>query len=130
MIARAGFPSVHALGLAAASAALLAAAVAIPIDAAPFSLFVCPFRALTGLPCLSCGWSHAFHFAVRGALGDALRASPFGAALALACAAHVGWTALRLAGLRWAPRAPPPRATAIALGAALVSSWIFVAVRA
>lgn len=130
MIARAPPPSVHALGTAAAAAALLGAAVLVPIDAPPFSLFACPFRAATGLPCLSCGWSHAFHFFVRGHLADAAGASPFGAALALLCALHLSWTAMRLAGLPWAPRLPARRAAAWALGTALLASWIFVAVRA
>lgn len=129
MIARAGPPSTHAIGLAAAAGALLAAALLVPIDAPPFSLFVCPFRALTGVPCLSCGWSHAFRRAVRGELGSAFLASPFGAALAVCCAAHLIWTALRIAGLRWGPRLRSGRGAALVVGGALFASWIFVAVR-
>ena len=126
MIARAGPPSLHALGLAAAAVALLAAAVVVPLDA-PF--LSCPFRAATGLPCLSCGCTHAFHFFVRGQFAQAFAASPLGALLAFACFAHAGWTALRLAGMPWAPKldvTPALRWTAVA---AIAANWVFLVVR-
>jgi len=44
----------------------------------------CPFRAATGLPCASCGMTHAFAYLARGEVGPALAASPLGAALAAA----------------------------------------------
>ena len=130
MIARAGLPSVHALGLAGVAAALLAAAAVLRIDAPPLSLFACPFRAATGLPCLACGCTHAFHFAVRGQVGAALSASPLGALLALLCAVHLLWTLLRLLGLPYEPQlrfSPPLRWAAMA---ALAANWVFLAVRA
>jgi hypothetical protein len=130
VIARAGPPSVHALGLAAAGAALLAAAAVLPIDAPPLSLLVCPFRAATGLPCLACGCTHAFHFFVRGELAAATLASPLGTLLALACAVHLLWTLLRLAGLRYAPQVPVTRRARWAAAVALAVNWVFLAVRA
>ena len=126
MIRRAGPPSVHAIGLAAVSVALLAGAVVIPLDS-PF-LF-CPFRAATGLPCLSCGCTHAFHFFVRGELGAAFLASPLGALLAFACVAHALWTALRLCGLPWAPALRPTRALRWTAAGALAANWIFLVLR-
>ena len=129
MIRRAGPPSVHALGLAAAAAALLAGALVLPLDAPPLSLFPCPFRLATGLPCLACGCTHAFHFFVRGQLGAAFLASPLGALLALACAAHLLWTGLRLCGLGWAPHLEPTRRLRLTAAAALAASWAFVALR-
>ncbi len=129
MIRRAGPPSVHALGLAAAAGALLAGAVALPLDAPPLSLFPCPFRAATGVPCPSCGCSHAFHFFVRGQIADALLASPLGALLALACALHVAWTLLRLCGFSWTLDVEPTRALRYSAAAALLANWAFVALR-
>lgn len=129
MIRRAGPPSVHALGLAAAAGALLAGAAVLPLDAPPLSLFPCPFRALTGLPCVTCGCSHAFHFFVRGQIADALLWSPLGALLALLCAVHLSWTLLRLCGLAWAPHLEPTRALRITAGVALLANWAFVALR-
>lgn len=129
MIRRAGPPSVHALGLAGVAAALLAGALVLPIDAPPLSLFPCPFRAATGLPCLACGCTHAFHFFVRGELGAACLASPLGALLALACAAHLGWTLLRLCGLPWAPRLESTRGLRWTAAAALAANWAFLVVR-
>ena len=52
-------PSVHALALAAVGGLLLAAAAALPLDAPPLSLFACPFRAATHLPCPGCGCTRA-----------------------------------------------------------------------
>ena len=127
MIARAGPPSVHALGLAAVSVALLAAAALLPLDAPPLSLLACPLRAATGVPCLSCGCAHAFHFAVRGQLGAALASSPAGALLAVACAVHLIWTSLRLCGLPWALRFEMTARLRWAAAAALVANWAFVA---
>lgn len=127
MIRRAGPPSVHAFGLAAAGAALLAGALVLPLDAPPLSLFACPFRLATGLPCLACGCTHAFHFFVRGQLGAALLASPLGALLALACAVHLGWTVLRLCGFPWAPHLEPNRRLRFTAAAALAANWAFVA---
>ena len=130
MIARAGPPSVHAVALAGVSALLLAVAAALPLDAPPLSLLWCPFRAATGLPCLGCGCTHAFHFAVRGQILLALSYSPLGTLLALACAAHLIWTALRLAGLPLAPAISLTPRARWAAAAALAANWIFVALRA
>ena len=126
MIRRAGPPSVHALGLAAVSLSLLAAAVVVPLDA-PF-LF-CPFRAATGLPCLTCGCTHAFHFMIRGQPAAALAASPLGALLFCACALHLLWTALRLCGLPFAPFVKPTRRLRWAAAAALAANWAFLVLR-
>lgn len=129
MIDRAGPPSVHALGLAAVAAVLLCAALVLPLDAPPLSLLFCPLRAATGVPCPGCGCTHAFHFFVRGQWASAALSSPLGALLALACAVHLLWTALRLCGLPWAPSiAPTGRVRALA-ALALVANWVFVVLR-
>ena len=127
MIRRAGPPSVHAYGLAAAAAALLLGAALLPLEAPPLSLFPCPFRLATGLPCLACGCTHAFHFFVRGQFAAALFSSPLGALLALACAVHLCWTMLRLGGLGWAPHLQPTRRLRFTAAAALAANWAFVA---
>lgn len=118
----------HALGLGAVAAALLGGAAVLPLDAAPLSLLVCPLRAATGIPCFSCGCTHAFHFVVRGQLLAAVDASPLGTLLALLCAAHVVWTLLRFAGLPWAPLIPP-RAARWAAAFAVAANWLFMVAR-
>ena len=129
MIARAGQPSVHCLGLAGVCLLLLLAATALPPDAEALSVFACPFRAATGIPCLTCGCTHAFQYVVRGRFLAALGASPLGTALAVCAAAHAAWTALRLCGLPWAPAVPGwPRARVACL-VALAANWVFVALR-
>jgi hypothetical protein len=124
----AGAPSVHAIGLAAAGAALLGMAAVLPLDAPALSLFVCPFRAATGWPCLTCGCTHAFAAFVRLRPLAALTANPLGAALALLCAIHAVWTAMRLCGLRVAPASfsATPRVR-VAAAALLLANWAFVA---
>jgi hypothetical protein len=126
---RAGPPSIHAVGLAGVAALLLFAAVALPVDAPLLALFACPFRAATGLPCLGCGFTHAFQFTVRGQLVAAFFASPLGTLLALGAAAHAGWTALRLAGLPYVPAIAAGVRTRWACAVALAANWIFVALR-
>lgn len=128
-IERAGPPSVHAVALAGVAALLLGVAAALPLDAPLLALFACPLRAATGLPCLGCGATHAFQFAVRGRIAAAFLSSPLGTALALASAAHAGWTALRLAGLPWTPRIPAGVGTRWVCAFALAANWIFVALR-
>ena len=130
MIARAGPPSVHALGLAGVAAALLGAAALLPMDLPPLSLFACPFRAATGWPCLACGCTHAFHHFVRGEFAPAFLSSPLGTSVALAAAAHLLWTALRIAGLPYAPRLTMTPRLRWAAAAALAANWAFLAVRA
>lgn len=127
-------PSVHALGLAFAGALVLLAAAALPLGAPPLSLFPCPLRAATGLPCLSCGATHAFWFAMHGRPGAALASNPLAAIGALLIAAHCALTALRLCGLRFAPAIPRPSPRAarrLRAGAVLVAvaNWLFVALR-
>ena len=126
MIRRAGPPSVHALGFAGAAAGLLAVA-ALPLEV--FSLFSCPWRAATGLPCPTCGCTRAFHHLVHGDLPAAFSASPLGALLALGCALHVAWTVSRLCGLRWAPFVEPTRRFRVGLAVAVAANWVFLAVR-
>jgi len=126
VFSRASFPSLHALGLAAAAASLLAAAAVVPLDA-PF-LF-CPFRAATGLPCLTCGCTHAFHHLVRGQVAAAFASSPLGALLAMACAAHLLWTLLRLCGLPYALSVQPTRAIRWTAAGALAANWAFLVLR-
>ena len=57
----------------------------------------CPFRLLTGLPCASCGMTHAFVHLAQGDLGAALAANPLGAILALAAWAFAALDLARVA---------------------------------
>jgi len=126
VIARAGRPSVHALALACVASSLLVASALLPLDAPPLALLFCPFRAATGLPCLGCGATHAFHFAVRGELLLALSWSPLATFAAFAGAVHVVWTALRLGGLPFAARIEATPAVRWTAAAAVAANWVFV----
>lgn len=126
MIVRAGPPSGHAVAFAAVAASLLAAAALLAPDAAPLALFACPLRITTGIPCLGCGATHAFHFAARGHFALAFCSNPLAALAAIACGGHVAWTALRLAGFPFAPRIEVTPALRWAVAGALAANWLFL----
>jgi Protein of unknown function (DUF2752) len=111
-------------GVAAASALLLG----------PFWLAVapllpaCPFRAMTGIPCPTCGTTHAAIALMHGRLGAALAANPLMTMAGLGFLAG-GAAAPVWAALRWpVPEipAPLPRWTRAAIVAALLASWAFL----
>jgi hypothetical protein len=88
----------------------------------------CPFRALTGIPCLSCGTTRA---AVAVLHGDVLGALLINPLATLAGAAFVAggvvaplWVLVGLPLPRVA--APPPRALRIALVLVLLADWAWV----
>ena len=72
---RFGHPEVFAL----MGAATFLVARFLPLLELPYR---CPFKALTGLPCASCGMTHAFVHLAHGAVGAAWVANPFGVLLA------------------------------------------------
>ncbi len=89
----------------------------------------CPFRALTGIPCLSCGTTRAAEALLHGEMLRALSINP------LATLAGAGFIAGGVVAPLWTlaalplPRigAPPPRSLRIALVAALLLDWVWVA---
>jgi hypothetical protein len=113
-------------GVLAASALLLRP---VWLAVAPL-LPACPFRALTGVPCLSCGTTRAAVALLDGRVVDALIANPLaalaGAAFVAGGAVAPAWALLDLP----VPRlpAPAPRALRLAIAAALLSGWAWVIV--
>jgi hypothetical protein len=91
----------------------------------------CPFRALTGIPCLSCGTTRAATALLHGEPLAALGLNP------LATLAGAGFIAAGLLAPFWALAAlpvphlgtPAPRALRIALVAALLLNWAWVIAR-
>ena len=63
------------------------------------------------------------------ALAAAFWCSPLGTLLAIACAAHLIWTVLRIAGLPYAPAFELTRRVRWVAAAMLAASWLFVALR-
>jgi hypothetical protein len=83
----------------------------------------CPFRVVTGLPCATCGMTHAFVALARGDLAAAGSASPLGALLAGAA-----WSYAALDLSRVALRLPWPEIPARAWRAAVLAGMGAVAV--
>jgi hypothetical protein len=89
---------------------------------------LCPFKGLTGLPCATCGMTHAFVHLAHGDLLAALAASPLGAAIAGLAWAFAALDLLRLlAGAPW-PQVGPRAARGLAAAGlcALLANWAFL----
>ena len=91
----------------------------------------CPFRVLTGIPCPTCGTTHAVVALLRGEIGAAFAANPLAAAAGLTFV--VGGLAAPLwAAVRWpVPDLPTPlpvwlRAAVIGV---LLAGWIYLIVK-
>lgn len=87
----------------------------------------CSFRALTGVPCPSCGMTTSFAYVMRGRLIRATVANPGGCLLALGAVALIPWClASAVSGRALGIRAPE-RATLIAVLAVFglsIAGWI------
>lgn len=124
--ARRGFG--HAEAFAAIALLSFAAARFLPVLAVPYT---CPARALAGLPCPTCGMTHAFVALAHGDVAAAFAASPAGALLAAVAWLLVLLDLARLAAGRPLPAVPPRAArAAVAAGAALLAlNWAWMLAR-
>ncbi len=101
----------------------------VPVLALPFT---CPLKGIAGIPCATCGMTHAFVHLARGDVGLAVRASPLGALLA-AGAWLFALADLARAALGAPLPVPPARAwrAATAAGiAAVLANWAWLVARA
>jgi 1,6-anhydro-N-acetylmuramate kinase len=92
---------------------------------------VCPFKRLTGLPCLSCGTTRAALALLRGDLAVAFHFNPLATALGAAFAAG-GVLAPVWALLRWPVPDALPAATPVRRGlgiALLLAAWGWQVIR-
>ena len=99
----------------------------VPVLGIPFT---CPLRGIAGIPCATCGMTHAFVHLAHGHLALALAASPLGAVLA-----GGGWLYAALDALRMALGAPFPvpspralRAVTAAGVVMLLANWAYLLV--
>jgi Protein of unknown function (DUF2752) len=92
--------------------------------------YACPWKALLGWPCATCGMTHAFVRLAHGQPAAALAASPLGALLAAGVWAFAAADALRLAAGLPMPRTGPRFARGFALAglAALLANWAFLVI--
>ena len=93
--------------------------------------YECPAKTLFGIPCATCGMTHAFVFLAHGRLAAALGASPAGALLAAG-----GWAfsiaALARPALGFGWPSPGPRTArtlAVAAGLGLLVNWLYLVAR-
>ncbi len=125
---RAGRAFGHAEVFAAIAALSFLVARFVPVLAIPFT---CPLRGLAGIPCATCGMTHAFVHLAHGEVRLALAASPLGAALAAGA-----WSYAVLDLVRVLVGAPLPVPSVRALRAAtaagivlLLCNWAWLVVR-
>ena len=118
----------HAEVFALLGAASFAAARFLPLLGVPY---VCPLKALTGLPCATCGMTHAFVGLAQGHLAAAFQASPLGALLALGAWTFAVVDAVRLAAGAPFPALPARGARSLAAAAvvAVVVNWGWLVLR-
>jgi hypothetical protein len=117
------------LGVAELYASLAAASYAVARFLPVLDLhYQCPFRLFLGIPCASCGMTHAFVYLAHGHVADAFRWSPLGAALAAAVWAFAVADGLRVAAGWPLPALPAPLARRLLLGgaAALLANWAYL----
>ncbi len=117
----------HAEVFAAIALLSFLAARFLPVLSLPF---VCPLRGLAGIPCATCGMTHAFVRLAHAEVARAWQASPFGAALAAGAWLFAGLDALWLALRLPLPRPGPKLARVLAsVGIlALLTNWAFLVV--
>jgi hypothetical protein len=118
----------HAEVFAAIAALSFLVARFAPVLSLPFT---CPMRALAGIPCATCGMTHAFVHLAHGEVALALAASPLGALLAAG-----GWAYAALDLARVVAGAPLPvpsqraaRAAALFGLTVLLANWGLLVVR-
>ncbi len=121
---RFGHPEVFAL-LGALS---FAVARFLPVLSVPYA---CPVKAWLGVPCATCGMTHAFVHLAHGEAASALSASPLGALLAAAAWAYAALDLVRAAAGAPFPVLSPraQRAAAAAAALALGANWAFLLLR-
>ncbi len=110
-------------------AVILFAARFFPFDR--FPLGACPFRALTGIPCLSCGGTRSLRAFTHLDLGEAFAMNPLVAALGWIAAAYLAHAVgVWVFGLpRWRPSIPSARwrnGLRLAAVSALVLNWTYL----
>lgn len=115
----------HAEVFAAIFLSSFLAARFLPVLAVPY---VCPAKALFGLPCPACGMTHAFVYLAHADVLAALNANPAGALLAFLVWGFVVFDLVRLFLGKGLPKVPGRAARLfIFLGGMLVlSSWGFL----
>ncbi len=115
----------HAEVFAAIAALSFFAARFLPVLAVPFT---CPLRGLAGIPCATCGMTHAFVHLAHGEVALALAASPLGALLAGGAWLYAALDALRVAAAAPLPVPGPPALRAVAATgiAALLANWAYL----
>ncbi len=127
-----GAPAYHVPGAAIAAGAVLftlglVAAALLTDDGGPV---ICPFRAMTGLPCPTCGLLRTAHHLLGGHIASAFAVNPFDA-LAMLVGAPVVLAvgiANRLGGwaVRFSLSSRERRIAWLVLGAFMLANWIYV----
>jgi len=114
------------LGFLWGGAALVCAAAAPWVPALALGMPACPFRALLGVPCLTCGSTRALVALARFDLGAAFGWNPLvaGAGILFVAGGVVAFVAALLGGEVRAPR--PTALLRAALATALAANWAFL----
>ena len=128
---RAGAPGLFQLAVLFAGELSFAVAAKLDLADPRLAVFACPFKAITGLPCLGCGATHAFVYLAHLAPRLAVAANPLWALAAAILWACALLSLARFAGLRWTLALPPTgpllRRYRVPLFALVAANWAVVA---
>ena len=100
----------------------------VPVLGIPYT---CPLKGIAGIPCATCGMTHAFVHLAHGDVALAFAASPLGALLAAAAWLFAAADATRVAlgAPLPVPSAPALRAATAAGVVALLANWAWLLAR-
>jgi uncharacterized protein DUF2752 len=115
----------HAEVFAAIAALSFLVARFAPVLGIPFT---CPLKGIAGIPCATCGMTHAFVHLAHGDVGSAFAASPLGALVAGGAWLYAVLDAARVAvGAPFpAPSARAVRAATAAGVVATLANWVYL----
>jgi hypothetical protein len=115
----------HAEVFAAIAAASFLVARFVPVLGIPFT---CPLKGMAGIPCATCGMTHAFVHLAHGDVALALAASPLGTVIAGGAWLYAVLDAARvLVGAPFPVASPRALRTVAAAGVlALLANWAYL----
>lgn len=92
----------------------------------PLGLYVCPFKASLGVPCLSCGTTRMMVAAAGGDLLEAFTYQPLGFTVPLLLLVYLPLVILMPERLPDRPRTPHVRTGGLVLAAAALLNWSYL----
>lgn len=110
---------------------LIVLAVARLVPPALTNWYKCPFHAVTGIPCMTCGMTRAFRFVIHGQFAEAFQINPLGAVFCMFTVLFVIYALVMVAFRMPRPRVALESRTArwtlrLGLPGILLINWVYL----